>query len=89
MKTSSPTTSAASPVNNPSFKPMNVTVRSACTASPNIRPVSVHSPEGISTATTGSPAALIAWIALRYGSRTSPVKPVPSKASSTMPRNSD
>ncbi|MNH23648.1 hypothetical protein D3C79_835550 [compost metagenome] len=64
MNTNSPVTSAASPVNSPTFKPMNVTVRSACTASPRMRPVSAHNPDGISTAATGSPLALIAAMAL-------------------------
>ena len=64
---------------------MKVTVCAACTATPRTQPVSLHSPEGMSTATTGSPLAFIAAIACACASRTGPPSPVPSSASTITP----
>ena len=53
----------------------------ARTAWPSTRPVPASTPEGTSQATTGASWSLIAAMAEAIGSRGSPLKPVPSMAS--------
>ncbi|MCY1427355.1 hypothetical protein D9M71_431960 [compost metagenome] len=84
----SPQQSGPWAVNRPIFRPMKVTVRSALIATPRISPVSALSPEGMSTASTGRPLALIRRIAPAKGSRTAPPRPVPSSASTSTPCSS-
>ena len=68
------------------MRPCIVTVTSAFTAAPAISPVSALTPDGRSTATTGTPAAFIASICAAASGRGSPLKPVPKSASiSTSP----
>ena len=52
---------------------------------PRGTPTSASSPDGISTATTGNPAALISAIASAYSPRTLFFKPVPKTASTISP----
>ena len=66
---------------SPSLRPWNVTVSAASTAAAAISPVDASTPDGTSTATTGTPAALIRAIVAAASSRGSPRKPVPKSAS--------
>ena len=61
----------------------NVTVSVASTAAPATSPVEASTPEGRSTATTGSPQALIRSISAAASGRGAPWKPVPNSASMT------
>jgi hypothetical protein len=60
-----------------------VTVRSARTATPSTSPVEASTPEGRSTATTGTPVPLIRSINAAASARGAPWKPVPKSASTT------
>ncbi len=82
--TTSPAWKRPGATSRPTFRPWNVTVRSASTAAPATSPVEAFTPEGRSTATTGAPAALMRSIsaappprAARRGT------PVPKSASTT------
>ena len=69
-------------IHSPGLAAWKVTVASARTAAPAISPVEASTPLGTSQAhTKAPPAALIAAIADRAGSRGSPLKPVPRMAS--------
>ena len=65
----------------PTFQPCIVTVTSARTAAPSISPVSAFTPEGRSTATTGTLRAFTASISSAASRRGSPRKPVPNSPS--------
>ena len=66
---------------SPGFGAPNVTVRSARTAGPSTAPVSPLTPEGMSTATSGTGDAASAPIASAYEPAGAPRKPVPKIAS--------
>jgi hypothetical protein len=68
---------------NPFFAATNVTVWSARTVGPSGSPVSQSRPDGMSTASTFAPLALMAAITWSNGGRTAPVRPVPNRASTT------
>ena len=63
--------------------PCIVTVTSALTAAPSTSPVDAFTPDGMSTASTGAPAALIRSIVAAASARGAPRNPVPSSASMT------
>ena len=65
----------------PSFGAPKETVSSARTASPSTTPVAPFTPEGMSTATTGTPASFRLAIADAHSSSGIPRKPVPKIAS--------
>ena len=65
----------------PSFTAPNVTVSRARTASPSTTPVVPFTPEGMSTATIGTPASLRLAIAAAQSSSGMPRNPVPKIAS--------
>ena len=60
-----------------------VTVTSARTASPRMRPVSVSTPEGMSAQTTGAGERFISRTALAAGSRSALFSPTPNSASTS------
>ena len=66
---------------SPTLLAWNVTVSVALTAAPATSPVEASTPEGRSTATTGSPQALIRSISAAASGRGAPWKPVPNSAS--------
>ena len=70
---------------SPTFEPWKVAVTVARTASPSTSPVDASTPDGTSQATTRAGCAFSAAIAAATGSRGSPSKPVPSRASTTTP----
>ena len=67
----------------PTLGAWNVTVTLACTADPSTLPVEASTPEGRSTATTGTPAALTSAITRIASGRGLPRNPVPKSASTT------
>ena len=69
----------------PGFLRKNVTVSLALTAAPITAPLLPLMPLGRSTATTGTPAALIASIIARAGPSTGRSRPAPNSASTMRP----
>ncbi len=65
----------------PRLSPSNVAVSVAPTTAPGAWPVSAHTPEGRSSATTGRPLSLIRAIASATRPAGAPLAPVPSRAS--------
>ena len=78
---SSPAWKRPGATTTPTLRPWNVTVSAAWTAAPATSPVDAFTPEGTSTETTGSPAALICSICRAVSGRGSSRKPVPKSAS--------
>ena len=81
MTSTEPVQTLAPGASNPGLRATNVAVAVALTQTPEDSPVSQSMPDGRSTAKTFLPAWLMAAIADRYGSRSVPHAPVPSKAS--------
>ena len=69
------------PTKWPALGRVKVTVRSARTAAPSTRPVSVSTPLGMSADTTGMSQVFIMWTAVRASPRTPVFRPVPKRAS--------
>ncbi len=79
--TTSPARKRPGATARPTLRPCIVTVTSARTAAPATSPVDASTPDGMSTATTGTPPPLICSMSAEVSSRGAPFIPVPSSAS--------
>src|SRR5688572_3944186 len=78
-----PASSTPAPTTSPTLRAANVGVSQACTTGPAGGSPSAGNPEGMSSATTGRPPALIASMSAAISGAGVPCVPVPSSASTT------